>query len=154
MRIGHILHLSGMNRDTYNSLARRGHLSFMANRFGDNEDRGLTAAHALALVAFQTLRRLPLEVTGAEAAVSDSWSDIVRTAGLSPEGAPKSHLCGVRINDIGVHDTWGWPHPKSKGGKPIADASVDLVQLWEGLQPAIALLKNTAESGDEDGKEA
>ncbi|KQS48248.1 MULTISPECIES: hypothetical protein [unclassified Sphingomonas] len=153
MRIGHILHLSGMNRDTYNSLARRGHLSFMANRFGDDEDRSLTAAHALALVAFQTLRSIPVEVSAAHEAVSESWSDIVRTTGLSQE-APKSHLCGVRINDIGVRDTWGWPHPKSKGGKPIADASVDLVQLWKGLQPAIALLDKNDQSVDDGKQEA
>ena len=153
MRIGHILHLSGMNRDTYNSLARRGHLSFMANRFGDEEDRGLTAAHALALVAFQTLRRIQVEASAAHVGVSESWSDIVRTAGLSRE-APKSHLCGVRINDIGVHDTWGWPHPNSKGGKPIADASVDLVRLWEDLQPAIALLDKSDQSVDNGQQEA
>ncbi len=149
MRIGHLLYLSGINRDTYNSLKRRGQLTFMDHRLGDDEKRGFTTAHALALVAFQTLRRNLVEVEGARVAVNDSWGDIVRTVGLMDE-TPKSHLCGIRINDIGVHDTWGWPHPKSKGGVPIASNSVDLAQLWEALQPEIAtLIDNGPDAGDE-----
>ncbi len=154
MRVGHILHLSGLNRDTYNSLARRGHLSFMSHRFGDTErERGLTVAHALALVTFNTLRRIGLETAAAARAVDESWPDIVRTTGLNHEPR-RSKFCGVRLNDIGVLDTWGWPHSASKGGAPVAHTSADLDQLWLDLQPAIAKLEYPDNSVDDDLQDA
>lgn len=145
MKPGHLLFLTGMNRETFNTLQRRGHLSFLDLHTGDNGEGDQSVDrfrpwHALGLKAFGMLRAIGVSPDAAHTSVHDSWPDIIRVAGLLNE-EPRSTLCGIRMNDIGVMDTWGWPHPKSKGGKPIATSHVDLTELWADLAKQIKQLK-------------
>jgi hypothetical protein len=141
MKTGHLLYLANVDRDAFNTMKRRGHLPFLDRHTGalglgdDSVDR-FRPWHGLGLVALRTLQLIGVETPRASAAVDDSWSDITKIAGLLP-GPPKTNLCGPRLNDIGLIDTWGWQHPKSKGGRPIASVSVDLVQLWDGMQAGL-----------------
>ncbi len=142
MKTGHLLYLTGMNREAFNTLRRRGHLAFLDKHTGDRGDGDDSVDrfrpwHALGLLAFVTLQRLGVEPGRVAEAVDDSWPDIIRVAGLLPE-PPRTHLCGTRVNDIGLLDTWGWPHSKSRGGKPMASIDVDLFQLWESLQRGLS----------------
>ena len=139
MKTGHLLFLSGMNREAFNTLRRRDHLAFLDKHAGKGSER-YNAAHGLGVAAFAVLRRIGLEAAKAAEAVNDSWPDIMRIAGLSPDPV-KSDYCGVRINDIGVEDTWGWPHPASKGGPPLARSDVNLRELWKDLQPQLRSLE-------------
>jgi len=137
MKTGHLLFLSGINRDTYNTNNRRGNLRFLARDI-DNPQRQdrFKLAHALAMSAFVMLRRLGVDPAIAGAAVDESWPDIKRVVDASSEPLRSEH-CGPRINSLGIEDTWGWPHPKAGNALPVATASVNLRMLWEWMQPSV-----------------
>jgi hypothetical protein len=143
MKLGHLLFLSGLSRDAYNSLNRRGHLAFLQKHVGEGVDR-YSEAHALGMAAFHYLRQLGLSPELAASAVHDSWPDIMRVAGLV-DGPIKSKLCGGRINDLGIYDSWGWPHPKDNGEPPLASSAVDLEKLWAWLQPNLSEIRKGSE---------
>jgi hypothetical protein len=148
MRLGHILHLTGMNRDTYNSLSRRGHLAFMAKRV-DGAAR-FTEAHALALLAFRELRLISLEPHTASNAVGASWPDIVGMVGLSSR-TPGSRYCGIRRNADGTFETLGWPDNPDGKNDPVSQAAVDMSQLYKALRAAMTELVEPTDQGDEAG---
>lgn len=138
MKIGSLIFISQMNRDTFNALKRRGHFAFLDKHpTGEDSDR-YGPWHALGVAAFCYLRRLGVEAGAASEAVSDSWPDIIRIAGMVDE-SPRTELCGIRINDLNVTDTFGWHHPRSKGGEPVASVSVNLRVLWEWIQPLLVM---------------
>jgi hypothetical protein len=139
VKLGHLLYLSGMNREAYNTLARRGHLDFLKENGLAGVDR-FNHAHALAITAFTYLRRIGLEPSTIALAITESWWEIKRVVGLDAEPI-KTGLCGVRINNLGITDTWGWRHPNGRDVEPIASASVNLVTLWKWMQPGLRELE-------------
>lgn len=137
MKTGHLLYLSGLNRDTYNALRRRGHLPFLEDTAFDAQilDR-FTEAHALALVAFSKLVRLGVAASVVAETVKASWPDIKRIVGQG-NGELKSRYCGMRENDLGLMDHYGWPHPTDNDEEPVASAHVDLLKLYQWIKPSI-----------------
>lgn len=136
MKVGHLQFLSGIDTPQFDTLNRRGHVSFLARDVGIGVNR-FNEAHALALTAFAYLRRGGTQPAVACEAVNESWQDIQIISGIQL-GDVKSELCGIRINHLNIVDTWGYQHHGSRDGQePILSNAVNLKMLWDWLQPPL-----------------
>lgn len=147
MRIGQLQYVAGIaSRDTLNTWIRRGHLPFLDRDLvnGRGIDR-FSAAHALGLAAVRFLTDVGLYPAIAGNAVNASWHDIKSLSQGDPEGAKYPH-CGVKFTAAGI-DYIGWPHPSDDGTSTVASSSVDIVTLWQLLQPALQEVNSVGEAG-------
>jgi hypothetical protein len=142
MKVGHLQYLSGIDVPQFDTLNRRGHVSFLTRDVGVGVNR-FDEAHALALTVFAYLRRVGVQPASACVAVNDSWNDIRAVSGITDD-AVGCDLCGSRINHLGINDTWGSQHPESRSGQdPVSSAAVNLRTLWDWMQPTIAGLTSS-----------
>lgn len=138
MRIGQLIWIAGFNRDTFNSLRRKGHLSFLGQDTDD--DQGLDRyrdAHALALTVFYRLRQLGVSPAVADAAIGASWKDIEAVVGGRE---PKHARCGIRVNQKNVLEEIAFPRPWSDPSLALAEAGVALVAAWDDTCKALRQL--------------
>lgn len=140
MILAQVLRLAQMSRDSFNTVNRRQHLSFIARDQDEQSPEGrYSYRHALALATFVELRRLGVAVEAAIEAVNDSWPHIVAVA----EGeAPRRPLCGIRQNQLGAFETLGWPRKDTDEAKCISGAWVSLPEVFATVRRIEADVSN------------
>lgn len=132
-----LLEVAVLDRANYDTMKGRQQLRFLEHEIEDHgrADR-FSEVHALALLVFNTLRRLGLSAGVACEAVYDGWSDIRAVVVGEP---PANDRCGVRIfARVIFHETLGNPSIGAPFGAPMGEASVPLRQAWDYCRARLA----------------
>jgi hypothetical protein len=138
MKVGHLMYLTGMPKQVFDNLARRGHLDFLEKGVGEGVDR-FTPVHALALAVFWSMRRLTVDAGGCSGMVEANWDRIARVA--SGQARPSDTEIGIQINSLGCLDDVAWPMPEGTAGRHIVKLSVNLAELNDDVSNAIKTIE-------------